>query len=279
MKSIHVGPKQIGHDQPTFVIAEIGINHGGDLRTAERLVVAAAECGADAVKFQTYRAEKRVSRDSPIFEILKRCELDADAHRHLRDLACNRGVVFFSTPFDEESIELLESLGVPAYKIASFDIVNLALIRSVAKRGRPLIVSRGMADRAEVARVVATLEESRAPYCLLHCISAYPTPEDQANLAVIRSLQEQFRCPVGYSDHTLGYRVPVLAVAVGACVIEKHFTLDKNTPGPDHRLSADPSDLRRMIAEIRTVETIVGTGGIRMIDVEKDIVPYRRPSA
>lgn len=277
--SVRIGQREMGDGLPTFVVAEVGINHGGNVETAKRLIEAAAKSGAEAVKFQTYRTEKRVARGSPIFDILKKCELGEAAHRELARTARDAGITFFSTPFDPESVELLESLDVPAYKIASFDIVNLSLIRSAAAKGRPLIVSRGMASVAEIDRAIAVMETARATYVLLHCVSAYPLKPEDANLRIIATLKRRYACPVGYSDHTIGVEVPVLAVAAGACAIEKHFTLDRNTPGPDHALSADPKGLATMVERIRALEPILGLGEIRRLEAEQAIVPYRRPSA
>lgn len=277
--TIRIAEREVGAGHPVFVVAEVGINHGGSVEMAKQLVEAVAKSGADAVKFQTYRTEKRVARDSPIFDILKKCELGEAAHRELVRVARDVGVPFFSTPFDPESVELLESLGVPAYKIASFDIVNLSLIRAAAAKGRPLIVSRGMADVGEVDCAVEVMEKARIPYMLLHCVSAYPLKPEDANLRIIATLQRRYACPVGYSDHTIGIEVPALAVAAGACAIEKHFTLDRNTPGPDHALSADPKDLRAMVERIRAIEPVLGRGEVRRLEAEVAIVPYRRPSA
>lgn len=277
--SVRIGAREVGTGYPTFVVAEVGINHGGNVEIAKRLIEAASKSGADAVKFQTYRTEKRVARDSPIFDILKTCELDKAAHRDLVRVARDIGILFFSTPFDPESIDLLESLDVPAYKIASFDIVNLSLIRSAAATRRPLIVSRGMADANEIDRAIEVMETARVPYMLLHCVSAYPLKPEDANLRIIAALQRRYACPVGYSDHTIGIEVPVLAVAAGACAIEKHFTLDRNTPGPDHALSAEPKDLRAMVERVRALEPILGMSEIRRLEAEHAIVPYRRPSA
>lgn len=277
--SVRIGQREVGDGLPTFVVAEVGINHGGNVEIAKRLIAAAAKSGAEAVKFQTYRTEKRVTRDSPIFDILKKCELGEAAHRELARTARDAGIHFFSTPFDPESVELLESLDVPAYKIASFDIVNLSLIRSAAAKGRPLIVSRGMASAVEIDRAIEVMDTARAGYVLLHCVSAYPLKPEDANLRTIATLKRRYACPVGYSDHTIGVEVPVLAVAAGACAIEKHFTLDRNTPGPDHALSADPKDLATMVQRIRALEPILGLGEIRRLEAEQAIVPYRRPSA
>jgi N,N'-diacetyllegionaminate synthase len=277
--NIRIGSREVGAGCATFVVAEVGINHGGSLETAKLLIEAAAKSSADAVKFQTYRTEKRVPRESPLFEILKRCELNEAAHRKLIQVARDLGIPFFSTPFDPESVGLLESLDVPAYKIASFDIVNLALVRAAASKARPLIVSRGMADASEIDRAVEAIERAGAPYMLLHCVSAYPLKAEDANLRVIVALQSRYTCPVGYSDHTIGIEVPVLAVAAGACAIEKHFTLDRNAPGPDHALSANPREFHAMVERIREIEPILGRDEIRLLEAERAIVPYRRPSA
>ncbi len=277
--SVRIGSREVGAGHPTFVVAEVGINHGGSVETAKRLIEAAAKSGADAVKFQTYRTEKRVSRESPIFDILKQCELDEAAHHEVVRVARDVGISFFSTPFDPESVELLASLDVPAYKIASFDIVNLALIRAATSKRRPLIVSRGMADAGEIDRAVEVMERAGVHYILLHCVSAYPLKPEDANLRMIATLQRRYTCPIGYSDHTIGIEVPVLAVAAGACAVEKHFTLDRAMPGPDHALSADPKDLQAMVERIRVIEPILGRGEIRRLESEQAILPYRRPSA
>lgn len=271
-----IGKKEIGEGQKTFIIAEIGINHGGDLKMARDLIKKAAHCGADAVKMQTYITEKRVRRDSPVYKVLKKCELGTEEHRKIFKVAAEEGIILFSTPFDDESIDLLVKLGVPAIKIASFDIVNFKLLRKAVQTKIPLIVSTGMANKSEVDKAVELFKKNSAKYCLLHCISAYPARREDANLNVIKTLKKNYACPVGYSDHTLGIRVPVLAVAAGAAIIEKHFTLDKNLEGPDHKMSADPKDLTEMIVEIREVDKILGSGEIKFFAVEKDTLPYRR---
>ncbi len=228
------------------------------------------------MKFQTYNTEERVGPDSPIFDLLKNCELSREDHQELIKVAKKHNVIFFSTPFDEKSIELLIDLGVPAIKIASFDIVNLKLLKNAASVGVPLIVSTGMANKDEVDKAVELFENNNVEYCLLHCISAYPANEKDANLSVIKTLEKNYNSPVGYSDHTLGIRVPVLAVTAGATIIEKHFTLDKSWEGPDHKMSADPNDMTEMVLEIRKIEEILGSNEIRFVDSEKGTVPYRR---
>ncbi len=273
-----IGTRQIGEGQPTYVIAEIGINHDGNMDTARRLIQAAKEAGADAAKFQTYITEKRVAKDSPIFGILKQCELSFDRQRELAGLARQLGIDFFSTPFDEESVDFLASLKVPAFKIASFDIVNAKLLRKVLAARKPVIVSTGMADDAEVRHALSLAQKAGAPIALLHCISSYPTPAKDAHLKAISGLRK-FGCPVGYSDHTLGIEAAVLSVAAGACIVEKHFTLDRAAKGPDHALSCDPQDMRLMVQRMRGAEEMMGKADIVLHDVEKPILQYRRVTA
>jgi len=276
MEGIVIGEKEIGEGKPTFIIAEAGINHGGDLEIAKKLIEAAAKSGADAVKFQTYITEKRVKKESPIFNLLKECELNEKDHEELFSFAEKKNIIFFSTPFDEESVELLVNLGVPLLKIASFDIVNQKLLRKVATQNIPIIISRGMADNNEINRALNIFNQYNATYALLHCVSAYPLGDDDANLNIIKTLKKEYDCPIGYSDHTLGIKVPVLSVAVGATLIEKHFTLDKNLDGPDHKLSANPDEFNEMVTQIREVEKILGSNTIRLIEAEKGALIYRR---
>lgn len=274
-----IGGREIGDGHRTYVIAEIGINHGGDFETAKQLIRAAKDSGADAAKFQTYLTEKRVPKESPIFGILKQCQLSFEQQRQLAAYGAELGICFFSTPFDEESVQFLDELGVPVFKIASFDIVNFRLLRAAVSRGRPMIISTGMADEKEVDKAMECVQSAGVSAALLHCISSYPTPEADANLKAIWALKKRYSCPVGYSDHTLGIEVAVLAVAAGAQIIEKHFTLDKEKKGPDHALSCDPADMKAMVQDIRRVEEILGTEEIVLHEVEKPILQYRRASA
>ncbi|MSR78069.1 MAG: hypothetical protein EXS63_07590 [Candidatus Omnitrophica bacterium] len=269
----HLG---IGQGFKTFVIAEIGINHNGEIETARQLIEKAHQSGANAVKFQTYITEKRVPKDSPIYGILKQCEFGEKDFTQLQRIAGNLGVTFFSTPFDAESVALLEKLDAGLYKIASFDITHDELLECVAATQKPVIISRGMANAEEVDAAIRIIEKHGSPYALLHCISAYPTPPEQANLNVIKTLRERYECPVGYSDHTLGFRVPVLAVAAGAMIIEKHFTLSKTMAGPDHSLSADPRDMMEMVQSIREVEKILGDYELKTYPAESGTLIYRR---
>jgi len=272
---ITIGHRKVGKGQPVFIVAEVGLNHGGDVETAKQMIEVAADCGADAVKFQTYVTEKRVSKKSPVYEVLKKCELKEEDFKELFRTAKHNKLLFFSTPFDKESVDFLTVLPVPAFKIASFYLVNLGLLEHVAAKGLPVIASRGMANVGEISKAVKIFEKHKIDYALLHCVSAYPAKDEDANLGAINSLKNRFKCVVGYSDHTLGVKVPVYAVAAGASIVEKHFTLNKNQEGPDHKLSADPSDLKAMVSEIRALEKILGSGEIRLLDAEKGTLQYR----
>lgn len=278
-QTFKIGNKTIGPNEPVFVIAEAGINHDGDMKQAEALIRAAKTSGVDAIKFQTYVTEKRVAKDNPVFDILKKCEISYENQKQLFDYAKDQGVLCFSTPFDPESADFLTEINSPALKIASFDIVNLELLRHCAGKGLPMIISRGMASEAEVETAVDLVGAVNPNFSLLHCISCYPNEDKNANLAVIETLRKKYDCPIGFSDHTLGIRVPVLSVAVGAKVIEKHFTLDRAAAGPDHALSADPESMKQMVAQIREVEEIMGSPEIKMLDQEKPATMFRRPSA
>jgi N-acetylneuraminate synthase/N,N'-diacetyllegionaminate synthase len=273
--SVVVAGRAIGGGAPCFVIAEAGVNHNGDPELARRLVEAAADAGADAVKFQTFRAAGVVSPDAPKADyqrvttdeaesqaaMLRRLELGDEIHRELKELAEARGLVFLSTPFDPASVELLDSLGVAAFKVSSTDLTNLPLLREIAGRGRPVVLSTGIGDLAEVERAVATVRErSTAGIVLLHCVSAYPAPAGEANLRAMATLADRFGVPTGFSDHTEGTDVALAAVALGASVLEKHFTLDRTLAGPDHRASLEPDELTGLVASVRRVESALGSG-------------------
>ncbi len=265
--------RKIGADAPCFIIAEAGVNHNGEIDAARRLIDAAAEAGADAVKFQTYRTELLVGRDAPKatyqatttgeaegqFEMLKACELGFEDFRTLFGHAGERDILFLSTPFDADSLEFLVSLGVAALKIGSGEIDNVPLLRRAARSGLPLIVSTGMATLAEVQAALGVLE-GVGEVAVLHCVSDYPAKPDDANLRAIPALAEALGVPVGFSDHTLGIEVALAARALGACIVEKHFTLDKGLPGPDHAASLEPAELSAMVGGIRAVESALGDG-------------------
>jgi N-acetylneuraminate synthase len=275
MQNIQVGNKLIGPGQPVFVIAEAGVNHNGDLKLARALIDVAVEAGADAVKFQTFRAERLATPDAPKaeyqvqttgnaesqFEMLRRLELSADAHRELQAYCHERGIIFLSTPFDEEAVDLLDELGVDAFKISSGDLTNSPLLEHVASKGKPVILSTGMSELSELIEAVSVLNTAGCENpVLLHCVSNYPADPAEVNLRAMQTMRSAFDVPVGFSDHTQGIDVALAAVALGACVIEKHFTLDRTMPGPDHRASLEPTGLRELVRSIRRVETALGNG-------------------
>jgi sialic acid synthase SpsE len=260
----------------TYVIAEIGINHGGDINLAKKMIDSVSRTGADAVKFQTYITEKRVSKDSPIFDILKKCELSFDAFEELQTYSKSLNIDFFSTPFDNDSVDFLNSIGCDIYKIASFDIVNKELLKKVASLKKPVIMSTGMSNLKEINTAYNILTQKTDKIALLHCISSYPTEENDANLLAISHLKESFNCVIGHSDHTNDIKVPLLAVAAGAQVIEKHFKIDDNMDCVDAPVSISESQLKELVSGIREIEKIFGDGFMGITSAEKEIVPFRR---
>jgi sialic acid synthase SpsE len=268
-----VGDRVIGRPgSPTYVIAEVGSNHNRDLEVAKRLIDVAAEAGADAVKFQTYSGERVYSRkarsrflarisDKTPAELLEEISLPREWQGELLDHARTRGLDFFSAPFDHEAVAELAELKVPLLKIASGEIVDLPLIRRAAATGIPLLISTGMATLAEVEDALSAAEEAGAPAVgLMQCASVYPAPVERINLRAMRTLHEAFGVPVGLSDHTLGLAVPTAAAALGAAFIEKHITLDRGMPGPDHSFAAEPDELAAMVRAIRDAEAALGDG-------------------
>jgi N,N'-diacetyllegionaminate synthase len=286
-----IGDKIIGGiSTRVYVVAEVGINHGGSCTEAKRLIDAAAKCGADAVKFQTFHAnrllvasQKRYGQQEPgaesAYEMFRRFELSWDDHQQLKMYADSRGIQFFSTPFDEESVDQLDALGVPAFKIASSDITHVPLLRRIASKGKPILLSTGMSYLQEVTDAVEVLRGAGArQIMLLHCVSSYPARHECLNLRAISTLRRQFDLPVGYSDHSQGILAALLAAALGADLIEKHFTLDRSAPGPDHKLSMDPIELRELVQNLRIVEKSLGTGLKSPSDTEVEIRGLSRRS-
>lgn len=286
MQPIEIAGRRVGPGQPCFVIAEAGVNHDGDLEVARQLVEAAASAGADAVKFQTFTADRLVAVDAPKVAyqrettppresqhaMLQRLELSLEAHRDLRDLCRARDVLFLSTPFDEASGDLLAALDVPAFKVASGELTNLPLLAHLAGKGRPIIISTGMAELDEIAEALAAARAAGArDMALLHCVSQYPAPAAEVNLHAMQTMAATFDVPVGFSDHTLGTAVSLAAVALGASIIEKHLTLDRCRPGPDHRVSLEPGELKALVRDIRTVEAALGDGRKRPAPSEREM--------
>ena len=266
---------KIGPNQPCFVIAEAGVNHNGSPDMAFRLVDAAMRAGADAVKFQTFIAEQVISVSAPKaayqrettgigesqLEMVKKLEFPPHVFRDIQKYCQSAGILFLSTPFEESSADLLESLAVPAFKIPSGEITNFPFLEHVARKHRPMIVSTGMADLEEVRAAVEVIRNrGNAEIILLHCVSSYPASPANVNLRAMDTLARDFSVPVGFSDHTLGIEVALAAVALGATVIEKHLTLDKNLPGPDHRASLEVDEFAAMVRGIRVVESALGDG-------------------
>mgnify|MGYP005845987103 CR=1 FL=1 len=259
MESYKIGSERIGFGQPTYIIAEIGFNHEGDIHLAIKMIEAAAEAGANAVKFQSYQAANLVLKTMEHYDLIKAGEMNTEDHGRLMKAAHQNGVAFLSTPYSVESMEMLDKMGVPAFKVASMDLTNLPFLRSIAQKDKPMIISTGLAILKEVADAVDIVNKAgNNQIVLLHCISKYPAVAEDANLRTIPMMCDAFDLPVGFSDHMLGNAVSLAAVSLGACAVEKHFTIDKNLPGPDHKISADKEELTQLVNSIREVEKSLG---------------------
>lgn len=279
MDSFEIAGLPIGKGAAPYLIAEVGINHGGKVSMALRMIEAAAKAGADAVKLQTFDTAKFLSRSSQYFDVLQACELPHDGIAALAARARELGITLFSACFDEESADQWRDLGAPAFKIASGDITHLPLLRHIAAFGKPMIVSTGGATMEEIATALQTICETAPapPVALLHCVSNYPTRPDDANLACMTSLRAHFGCPVGFSDHTEGTATAIAAAALGAELIEKHFTLDRTLPGPDHALSAEPDELAALALALRTARAAIGRSVKAPVEAA-DFIPQIRRS-
>lgn len=270
-RTMNIGGRSVGPGHPAFVIAEVGSNHNGDIELARKLIDAAAEAGVDAVKFQTFRAANHYSKHTPGFgyldntdtyQLIESLELDRSWHAPLKSHCEDAGVAFLSSPCDADAITELTELGMAAFKIASFDLPDTGLIRLAARSGRPVILSTGLADWADIqAGVAACREEGNDDVILLQCTSLYPAPPELSNLRAMQTMGTAFGVPTGYSDHTEGDHISLAAVAMGACVIEKHFTLDREMEGPDHPFAIEPRELTSMMKRLRDVEAAIGDGG------------------
>lgn len=293
VSAVRIDGFDVGPGRPCFIIAEAGVNHNGELSRAKQLVDVALAAGADAVKFQTFKAERlatasapkaayqlhTTNRDESQREMLCRLELSEDAHKALWVYCQQVGIGFLSTPFDEDSADMLAQLGVPAFKISSGDLTNTPLLLHVARKGKPVILSTGMATLAEVEAAARAIRAvNHAGLILLQCVSNYPADPADANLRAMHTMAQAFQVPVGYSDHTPGLTVSLAAVALGACVIEKHFTLDRTLPGPDHQTSLEPGELRALVREIRTVEASLGHGRKEPVPSEAETASVARKS-
>jgi len=292
MQRIKIGDKIVGHGNPVYVVAEAGVNHNGSIDLAKQLIDVAKKSNADAVKFQTFitenmilrKTEKAIYQRSATFQgtqydMLKKLEFSSDDFRELNEYAMEVGITFLSSPFDRNSVDLLDEIGVPAFKIGSGELTNLPLLKHAARKGKPILLSTGMGTIGEVDEALNIIQnEGLHEIILLHCVTEYPAKIENLNLHVIGTLKKSFQVPVGFSDHTEGTLMPYIAVALGASVIEKHFTIDKNMPGPDHKASLDPIQLREMVRSIRDVEKALGSGLKRPSSEEEKIKKFVRKS-
>lgn len=267
------------------IIAEAGVNHNGDVSLGLQLIDVAARAGADAVKVQTFSAGRLVTRSAPVVtyqnqnagetsqhSMLSRLELSEEAHLTFRNRCIEMGIAFVSTPMDPVAVEILDRIGVPYFKVGSGDLTNTPLLSRIAAKNRPVVLSTGMGTLAEVEEAVSVFERHRVPeLVLLHCTTNYPTVPADVNLRAMETLRSAFGYPVGYSDHTDGWEITVAAVALGAVVIEKHFTLDRSLPGPDHKASLEPDELTSMVRAIRNVELALGSGRKRPVSNEDEV--------
>ena len=293
MNAVHIGDRRVGEGAPVYIVAEAGSNHDRDLGQAKRLIEVAAEAGADAVKFQTFLADQIVAEttvrakyldailppDKSMADLFRDLELPREWHAELKAYTESCGIDFLSTPFDHEAVDLLDALGVKAFKVATYELWHLPLIRDVASRGKPIICSTGMADIGEVADAVAAVRSTgNEQLILMHCVVNYPPPFADLNLRAIQTMRQAFGVPVGWSDHTPGWLAAVVATTLGAAVIEKHYTTDRGRPGPDHRFALEPGELAQMVRAIRDTEDALGDGIKRMAPAEADLYVTARRS-
>jgi N-acetylneuraminate synthase len=294
MEKLSIAGRLVGPGEPPYIVAEIGSNHNGDMDLCLKLIDAAKECGADAAKFQSWSKSSLISnaeyarntkygadnRKLPSLEDdVVRYQLTKEQHHQVAEHCRKRGITFFSSCFSREEVDLLESLDVPAYKIASMDVNHLPLLDYVARTGKPVILSTGLATLGEIERALAVLGDGGSgPVALLHCVSIYPSPPEIVNLRNIKTLQDAFDVPVGYSDHSLGAAIPLASVALGACMIEKHFTLDTTMEGWDHAVSASPQEMSYIVSESRSIFNALGSSvrSINQAQLEKRTVFRRR---
>jgi len=291
MRSIYIAGREIGANCPPFIIAEMSGNHNGEKKKALDLIEAASKAGADAVKLQTYTADtitinsqsnefkikEGLWKGRTLYELYDEAHTPWEWHEDLFDKAKELGIILFSSPFDFTAVDFLENLATPAYKIASFELLDLPLVHKVAKTGKPMIMSTGMASRQEIKEALYTASSAELrEIILLHCVSGYPTPTSEINLKMIRELSEEFNVLVGLSDHTMGTIASTAAVALGACVIEKHFTLSRSDGGPDAAFSLEPSELRELVISCRTAWESLGDGGFKRAESEKVNLMFRR---
>lgn len=279
---IEIGGRKIGDGQPCFVIGEAGLNHNGDLEIAKKLIDSAADAGCDCVKFQRRTVEVLATRDildakddrfpslgATYREIRERHEFSAGQFQELVNHAKARGIMILCTPFDGAAVEFLEQFDLPGYKIASHSVTNLPLLERLAETGKPMIMSTGMCTLEELDQALGIFAKAGTPVAILHCVSAYPTPPEAQNMAMIGKLRERYAVPVGYSGHEIGFQPTLLSIALRASIVERHITLDTGMEGFDHKLSLSPKMLAEMVENIRLTETMMGTGEKRVSETEQ----------
>lgn len=284
----------IGEKHPVFFIAEAGVNHNGDIKLAKKMIDVAIEAKADAIKFQTYRTEGVMIRKTPkaayqlddthpdenFFDMAKKIELPFEVYKDLKDYCEKKNIIFLSTPFCFDSADYLEKIGVAAFKVSSGDFVNYPFLEHIIKKGKPILISSGTAEMDEVKETIKFVRSKKCEQIVLfHCTSSYPTPYEDVNLNVIETYRKEFPgIPIGFSDHSVGTLAGALAVAKGVKAIEKHFTMDKNLVGPDHKASLDPPELKAYIENIRIAEKMMGSPVKKLTDVEKNVREIARKS-
>ncbi len=293
MMAVTIDNRAVGIGHPCFIIAEVGVNHNGNPDIAKSMVDAIADAGADCVKFQTFSAEEFVNSPNEMYEyhsqgkkvkesmleMFRRLELRRDEFAGLFEHARERGVIPLSTPTDRHAVDLLDDLGAGAFKVGSDDLVYTPFLQYIAKKSKPMIISTGMANATDIDRALNTiLETGNEQIIILHCVSLYPTPENEANLRKISTLHSMYDFPIGFSDHSAGITAALGAVTLGACVLEKHFTLDRNMPGPDHWFSADPDELTSLVREVRQLESNLGHGRMWPSKAEQEMTAVCRRS-
>jgi N,N'-diacetyllegionaminate synthase len=292
MNRIQIGKKSIGESYPCFIIAEAGVNHNGQLKLAKKLVDAAVSAGADAVKFQTFKADEVVTKKADLadyakrnigrkisqLDLLKKVSLSYTEFKVLKEYCNKKHIIFLATPHSFDAIDFLDDL-VPAFKFGSGDLTNTPALKHAAAKHKPLILGTGMATMNEVKDAIQTIRSTgNRDIVALHCTTNYPCPYDEVNLRAMLTMKKKLPCLVGYSDHTLGITVPIMSVALGAVVLEKHLTLDNNLPGPDHKASLEPTEFKQMVIEIRNAEQAMGQSEKKPTTSEKKIVKLVRKS-
>ncbi|MBI2638004.1 N-acetylneuraminate synthase family protein [Candidatus Peregrinibacteria bacterium] len=285
MNPIKIRNRLIGPDYPPYIVAEAAINHEGDIKIAKRMVYIAHALGADAIKFQIHVLENEMLKEAPqsenfaepLYDTLKRTNLSLDEHRELKQLCETIGIQYLCTPFSRDGVDLLEQIGVDAFKIGSGELTNLPLQEHIAKKGKPMIISTGMCTVEEIRETVELVRSIGTPFILTHCVSAYPTPYHRVNLKMIQRYQALFQVPVGISDHSEGIYTVLGAVALGACFIEKHFTLNKLAKGPDHPVSIEPQDLLELVKGANAIYQALGETR-DIFPEEQQIVAWARHS-